>query len=207
MFKTQPQHNFQYKSSKYLNGTFDNCYKMKDFMKNIDKMAKEWVKEGYDPDKFKGDAFEFFVELLLMFHPNDSRMGIYDYEPNDPENDNGVDGFGRNFKGERAAIQIKYRSKTDKTLSGNKDSLNNLITNAMVHEFNIVMDPKDHKNYRHFIFTTADGLHWYTNNEVFKNRVKCFGLRDLRKIVDNNKPFWDSCREIIQQIMEGRNDS
>lgn len=206
MLRTQPQHNFQYKSSKYLNGTFGNCYDMKDFMKNINKMAKEWAKEGYDPDRFKGDAFEFFIELLLMLHPNDSRVGIYDYSPNDPEDDNGVDGLAKNFKGEAAAIQIKYRSRENSAISSNEDKLSNLTNSAMV-DFDIVLDPKDHKNYRHFIFTTASGLHWYTDGEVFKSRVKCFGLKDLRKLVDNNKPFWDSCREIIQQIMEGRNDS
>jgi hypothetical protein len=207
MFKTQPQHDFQYKSSKYLNGTFDNCYTMKDFMKNINKMAKEWEKqEGYDPDKFKGDAFEFFIELLLMLHPNDSRVGIYDYAPNNRASDNGVDGLAKNFKREEAAIQIKYRTRTDKALSSNENNLANLVSSAMT-DFDIIMDREDHKNYRHFIFTTADGLHWYTDNEVFKKRVKCFGLKQLKKLVDNNKPFWDSCREIIQQITDKRNAS
>ena len=144
-------------------------------------------------DKFKGDAFEFFIELLLMLHPNNSRVGIYDYTPNSRASDNGVDGLAKNFKREEAAIQIKYRTRTDKALSSNKNNLANLVSSAMT-DFDIIMDREDHKNYRHFIFTTADGLHWYTDNEVFKKRVKCFGLKQLKKLVDNNKPFWDRCR-------------
>ena len=44
----------------------------------------------------KGDAFEFFVELFLALHPTDNRVGVYNYKPNQ-ENDNGVDGVGINI--------------------------------------------------------------------------------------------------------------
>jgi|ETNvirnome_6_100_1030635.scaffolds.fasta_scaffold07767_3 hypothetical protein len=205
MFKTQPQHDFIYKSSDYLNGLFENCSAMKDFKRNINKLAKSWKKLGYDENKFKGDAFEHFIELLLMLHPNDSRLGLYDYKPNSPENDFGVDGTAKNFKGEECVIQIKFRSSS-KRLTVTDDRLTNLVSSGMIHH-NVIIDTDDPKNYRHFVFTNAPGLSHYTDNQMLSSRVKCFGHNDMKKLVDNNKPFWDMCREISNNQTKERNDA
>jgi hypothetical protein len=152
----------------------------------------------YDSNKYKGDAFEFFVEVFLALHPCDNRVGISNYIPNQ-ENDNGVDGIGLNIKNEKSVIQIKYRTNVSSQLETNKDNLSNLITDGMI-SHNVVVDSKNPKNYRHFIFTTADGLNFYTDQEMFKSKVRCFGYNDFRCLLDNNLMFWNKVRCIINNI-------
>ena len=190
------QHNFKTKSNS-LSRLFDNVSKISQLMRNIEKESIINPLR-YDPDKYKGDAFEFFVELFLYLHPTDNRVGVYNYKPNQ-ENDNGVDGTGVNIKGENSVVQIKYRTNVLKELSSNKDSLSNLITDGML-SHNVVADMENLKNYRHFVFTTATGLNFYTDKEMFKSKVKCFGYNDFRSLLDNNIVFWNKVREIVNSI-------
>jgi len=140
----------------------------------------------------------FFVELFLSLHPTDNRVGVYRYSPNQ-ENDNGVDGVGYNINNEKSVVQIKYRTNVRTELSSNKDSLSNLITDGMM-SHGVVADMNNTKNYRHFVFTTADGLNFYTDKEMFKSKVKCFGYNEFRSMLDNNFIFWDKIREIVSII-------
>lgn len=190
------EHNFQTKAHS-LPRLFEGVNKMSQLMRKIEQ---ESIIDPlrYDPDKYKGDAFEFFVELLLSLHPVDNRVGVYNYKPKQ-ENDNGVDGTGINIKGDNSVVQIKYRSNTQTELSSNKDSLSNLITDGML-SHNVVADMNNPKNFRHFVFTTADGLNFYTDKEMFKSKVKCFGYKDFRSMLDNNTVFWNKVREIVDII-------
>lgn len=187
------EHNFQTKSHS-LSRLFDGVSKMSQLMRKIEQESI-FDPLRYDPDKYKGDAFEFFVELFLSLHPVDNRVGVYNYKPKQ-ENDNGVDGTGINIKGDNSVVQIKYRSNTQTELSSNKDSLSNLITDGML-SHNVVADMNNPKNFRHFVFTTADGLNFYTDKEMFKSKVKCFGYNDFRSLLDNNLIFWNKVREIV----------
>jgi len=181
------------------------CHNLKDlFNPKINTLSKFMTKLEeqslldplrYDSDKYKGDGFEFFIELLLNLYSVDNRIGIYKYEPIQI-NDNGVDGIGLNINGNKCVIQIKYRSNTNDLLSSNKDNLSNLFSDGML-SHNVVSSEKD---IRHFIFTTAKGLHFYTEQEMFKNKVKCFGYNEIKQLVNNNFPFWDSCMEIINKL-------
>lgn len=189
------QHNFKTKAHS-LPQLFDGVNKMSQLIKSIDKQSL-LDPLRYDPDKYKGDAFEFFVELFLSLHPSDNRVGVYNYTPNQ-ENDNGVDGVGVNIKNEKCVVQIKYRSNTQLELSSNKDSLANLITDGML-SHNVVADMDNPKNFRHFVFTTANGLNFYTDVEMFKSKIKCFSYNDFRSLLDNNLVFWDKVREIVKQ--------
>jgi hypothetical protein len=158
----------------------------------------------YDPFKYLGDGFEFFVELFLYLHPTDNRVGVYNYEPTQ-ENDNGVDGIGVNIKGEKSVVQVKYRTNVLGFLTANEDHLSNMFSDGAVsHKVN--PDMNDPKNYRHFVFTTAEGLNFYTDQEMFKSKVKCFGYNDFRSMLDNNVIFWTSALEIVKEI-EAINES
>ena len=190
------QHNFKTKAHS-LKVLFNNVNKMSQLMRKIESEALLDTLR-YDVDKYKGDAFEFFVELFLALHPTDNRIGVYNYVPNQ-ENDNGVDGIGVNIKNEKCVIQVKFRSNTNSELTANKDSLSNLITDGMF-QHNVVADMNDSTNYRHFVFTTATGLNFYTDQEMFKSKVKCFGFNDFRSLLDNNVIFWDKVREIVNNI-------
>jgi hypothetical protein len=190
------QHNFKTKAHS-LPRLFDNVNKMYQLMRRIESEAVLDTLR-YDSEKYKGDAFEFFVELFLALHPTDNRVGVYNYKPNQ-ENDNGVDGICVNINNEKSVIQIKYRSNTQSELTANKDSLANLITDGML-SHNVVADMVNPKNFRHFVFTTATGLNFYTDQEMFKSKVKCFGYNDFRSLLDNNLIFWNKVREIINNI-------
>ena len=156
----------------------------------------------YESIKYIGDGFEFFVELLLALHQVDNRLGVYNYSPIQ-ENDNGVDGVGVNIKLEPCVVQVKYRSNTTTKLTATNDRLANLFSDGML-AHDVVSDNTDRKNFRHFVFTTAEGLHFYTDAEMFKGKVKCIGYKDLRTLVDGNLIFWNKCREIVKEIVESQ---
>lgn len=187
------EHNFKTKAHS-LTRLFDGVNKMSTLMRRIESEAIIDTLR-YDGEKYKGDAFEFFVELFLALHPTDNRVGVYNYKPNQ-ENDNGVDGIGVNINNEKSVVQIKYRTNVLTELSTNKDSLSNLITDGMM-SHSVVADMENSNNYRHFIFTTATGLNFYTDGEMFKSKVKCFGYNDFRCLLDNNQIFWGKVREIV----------
>jgi len=190
------EHNFKTKSHS-LPRLFEGVTKMSQLMRKIEQEAILDTLR-YDSEKYKGDAFEFFVELFLNLHPTDNRVGVYNYKPNQ-ENDNGVDGIGVNINNQKSVIQIKYRSNTQTELSSNKDSLANLITDGMM-THGVVADMENQKNFRHFVFTTATGLNFYTDQEMFKSKVRCFGINDFKSLLDNNIIFWNKVREIISNI-------
>jgi hypothetical protein len=113
------------------------------------------------------------------------------------KNDNGVDGYGINIVLETCAIQIKYRTNTKNLLTSTVDKLDSFITEALL-EKNILPS----KQYRNFIFTTAKGLHHYTDHENFRGTVKCFGYDEIRSLVDNNLHFWNFIQKEIVQFKE-----
>ena len=69
----------------------------------------------------------------------------------------------------------------------------------------ILDDNDDMQNFRHFVFTTAKNLHWFTDGGMFGGHLMCYGIDFLRELVDDNLAFWESCREIIQQKKEDGN--
>jgi hypothetical protein len=170
---------------------------MSTFMRKLEADAK-LDPLRYDPLKYVGDGFEFFVELFLSLHPCDNRIGVYNYSPTQ-ENDNGVDGVGVNIKGEKCVVQIKYRSNTQSFLTANEDHLSNMFSDGML-QHNVVSDNSDSKNYRHFVFTTADKLNFYTDQEMFKSKVLCIGYNEFRNLLDNNMIFWQKATEIVKNL-------
>lgn len=177
---------------------FDKTNKLSTFMRKLEKQSIiDPIR--YDPDKYVGDGFEFFVEILLKTHAYDNRIGITNYIPIE-EDDNGVDGIGYNIKGEKSVVQIKYRSNTGSFLSANKDHLNNMISDGMI-KHKVIIPEVNTDVPRHYVITTASGLHHYTDNENFKGFVHCIGHDQLRSLVDNNISFWNLCREISKKMV------
>jgi hypothetical protein len=190
------KHQFQTKSHN-LSGLFDKVNTLSKFMRSLE--AQSLIDPlRYDSQKYLGDGFEFFIELFLALHSVDNRVGVYNYKPNQ-ENDNGVDGTGVNILLEPSVVQVKYRSNTKDLLTATKDHLSNLFSDGML-AHNVIADTTNAKNYRHFVFTTADGLHFYTDQEMFKNKVKCIGYKELKGMIDNNLPFWEKVREVVKEI-------
>jgi hypothetical protein len=152
----------------------------------------------YDVNDYMGDAFEFFVELFLKIHDTDNRVGVYNYVPVPSHEDKGADGVGINIRKEKCVVQVKFRGNVDSLLTANEDHLSNLVTAGAL--MGISYDLENRKNYRHFVFTTANNLHFYTDEHMFEGQVYCFGIDKFREMVDNNPIFWDKCREIVSQL-------
>ena len=193
--KNKPSHTFLTKSHG-LKELFKNVTTLSKFMKNLEKQSI-LHETKYPTNDYLGDGFEFFIELFLMLHPNDNRIGVYGYQPTQ-ENDNGVDGIGTNIKNEKCVVQIKYRANIKTLLTATTDHLSNMFSDGML-EHGVVADIENKKNFRHFVFTTGEGLHFYTDNEMYKKKVKTFGFKEIKGIVDNNIPFWNNLREIINE--------
>lgn len=187
------EHSFRTKAHD-LPALFNGTRKFATFISKLEKQAELDI-HRYDRNKYVGDAFEFFVELFLKLHPTDNRVGLYNYVPVQ-DNDNGVDGIGVNILNQKSVAQIKYRSNNQQLLTANADHLSNMFTDGML-EHGVVADISDPKNYRHFIFTTAEGLHFYTDQEMYKSKVKCIGYNDFRSMLDNNVIFWTKATEIV----------
>lgn len=184
-----------------LKSLFDKTNKVSTFMNKLEKQSLI-NPDRYDSNKYKGDGFEFLVEILLKSHAYDNRLGITDYEPIEID-DNGVDGIGKNLVGEKCVVQVKYRSNKKSVLTANTDHLSNMISDGMI-QHKVVIAEDNTKCPRHYVITTANGLHHYTDNENFKGFVHCIGYDQLRSMLDNNLSFWNLCRSITDQILESK---
>ncbi len=194
--KITPTHVFITKAHN-LTALFEGTFKMSAFMRKLETQALQDPLR-YDPFKYVGDGFEYFVELFLMLHPVDNRVGVYDYSPVQ-EDDNGVDGTGVNINNEKCVVQIKYRSNTQSFLTANKDHLSNMFSDGML-KHDVISDNLKPKNYRHYVFTTAEGLNFYTDQSMYKSKVRCVGYKDFRKMLDNNMVFWKKAHELAQEL-------
>ena len=149
---------------------------------------------------YVGDAFEFFVELMFQIvGPSRKFGGIHDYEPQQ-ENDNGVDAICKNWDGEQSVIQIKYKSDSERVLTGNQDHLGNMVKEATL-KYRIIPHNQDKKETtKYFIITTGKSLHYYTDDEFFLNNVKCIGWKELTTLLDGNTGFWKKAEEIVKSL-------
>lgn len=173
---------------------FDGVIDWKGFDKRLHEVAEELQQlVGRDYLDTLGDGFELFIEGFIQLTQNDNRFGISNYTPVQSKDDYGVDGYGTNIRGERCAVQIKYRKNPTKLLTAQKDGLDSMVTEAL-HEGVLFGEGN---NYRHFIFTSAKGLNNKTSDNKFRNKVKDFGIDDIKTIVDNNPNFWDNIRKLI----------
>jgi hypothetical protein len=154
--------------------------------------------DRYDRDKYVGDGFEFLVEIFIHTTQYDNRLGITEYIPIQT-NDNGVDGVGVNLAGDKCVVQIKYRSNNQSFLTATKDHLDSMFTEGMI-SHDVVIPKVAESVPRHYVITTASGLHHYTDNEKFKGYVKCLGYDDLRAMLDDNLSFWNLCRKIASEF-------
>jgi hypothetical protein len=206
-----------------LNGLFYKTNKISTFMNKLEKQSILDTAR-YDSKKYLGDGFEFLVEILLKTHSYDNRFGITNYTPIQSD-DTGVDGLGLNLAGEKSVIQIKYKSNTTTHLTANTDHLSNMFSAAQTkygissinseietlkNNISLIGEKKVEKRInelekskkvkRHYVITTASGLHNYTDSEMYKNEVICIGFEDLRSLLDDNISFWNLCREISNDI-------
>jgi hypothetical protein len=189
------------KQTKYL---FDGVTNWKQFDKKLHEVAEELLQlvGGGLSEKDRqeiiqgvlGDGFEVFVEGFIKLTEIDPRFGISNYVPVPSKDDQGVDGYGYNIRGEYSAIQNKYKSNPTKRLIANTDNLNSMVAEGL--HYGIIYG--EGKNYKHFVFTSAKGLHFSADAIKFRGKVKCYGINEIKTIVDNNKNFWRNFRSLLK---------
>jgi len=176
--------NLCYNPNTLLNG----CVKLSTFMSRLNKQAAEDNGMGWTSDDYKGMAFEALIEVLINASPIDKRINIIDYEPANTSKhgrDMGRDGYGRSHNGNLHTTQVKYRSDCMADLT-TKDGISNFVANTL-------SDPV-YKDADMTIFTTAKNLNQVISEDMYHNRVRTLGYRDLTKLVDANTAFWDHFR-------------
>lgn len=183
------------------------CHSLSDLLKECnklntycDRLEKQSLKNpnSYDPDHYKGDGFEFFGEALIKLSPVDNRFGICKYIPGQkPEvnGDYGADGYGVGMNRFPATAQFKYRSDSSKLLTANDDKLSNFMVSSQ-NDYGVRFEDTNNM----IIITTAKGTHPDTEKNMLKGKVRTIGYKHLRKLVDNNIPFWDLFRELAGVI-------
>lgn len=183
-----------------LNG----CEKFATFRKRLEKQAKVRWPEPDDETaeektnrlgeqyKYKGDVFELFVEALIRLFPCDKRLGlIEDYQVVRGQ-DVGVDGHGVcGYNHKPFTVQVKYR-QYDHVLTANTDHLTNFTSASMMH-FGVDQkpDPTTQK-LNMLIVTCGDSLNFFTDHEMFGEKVNAICLKGIEQLVDNNPTFWKS---------------
>jgi superfamily II DNA or RNA helicase len=154
------------------------CYKI--------KILADKYQDIYDPDHFKGDALEMFVEYLVKTNASDNRIGVYEYKviaDTDTE-DVGVDGIGIGDNGNPATVQVKFRSG-DYVLTANNDHLSNFLT-ASWNDFQVPVE--NDKNM--LIITTGLKVDEQSREKMLKNKVRVLNRDDLRHMLDNRPEWW-----------------
>jgi len=188
------QHTFRKKYKSETIRVFEGVTNWLQFNKNLKSISNELSDSGYyDYLKAEGDIFEVFIEGLIYLLQNDNRVNISEYKPVRDHQDNGVDGYGLNSNGEKSVIQIKYKTNPTELLTAGGSNLDSMFTEASMEG----ILPGNGNNYRHIIFTSGKGLARYTEEQKFRGKVKCYGIKEIRSLVDNNIIFWDNLRKLI----------
>ena len=167
-----------------------DCNKLSTFCSRLEQQGAS------DPDRFPsneyvGDGFECFGEALIKLSPVDNRLGITDYSVATGQ-DTGVDGYGLGFNGRPATVQFKYRADGTRLLTANEDHLSNFIA-ASQNRYGVALN--DTMNM--LIITTAEGLNFFTEEQMLYKKVRCLGREHLRQLIDNNNAFWEKFRMLM----------
>jgi hypothetical protein len=178
-----------------LSGLVGNVRKVSTFMNRLEKQSVMFP-DRYDPEKYKGDGFEFLVEVMIKLMGIHPQIGISDYKVVLGNEDFGVDGVGKGVRSQTVTVQVKYRGKTDSVLTANKDHLSNFVMRSQM-EYKVDVFPAHEHEKNMLIITTADSLHHFTKEQMYMNSVRCIGYKDLRKMLDNNLIFWEKLEELV----------
>lgn len=158
-----------------------------------DHNIEEEVKLG--TMKFAGDLFEIFAEVFFLIYGKDNRVGVYDYLPVPAEDDNGVDGSGKNIEGGPCTVQVKFRNNSIYELKERDIKQFGLKS---ITDFNVDYNRQDSM----VIFTNCAGLHWYSESKVFTDLFRVINYESIKKLIDNNQAFWSSFEEIVTESVD-----
>lgn len=145
--------------------------------------------------KFTGDLFEIFAEVFFIQFQSDNRIGLFDYRTVPSEDDNGVDGFGKNINGLPCTVQVKFRGNPTYRLK-ERD------IKQFAYQSIIKYDVDHKRNDTMIIFTNCQGLHWYTESKVFDNKLRVINGKMISSLIDNNEGFWNNFKNIVKESIQ-----
>jgi len=190
--------NLYNKDSKIFDRIFNDTHLFSTLITKITKESKKWEKFSYTEKqgeyKMVGDLYEIFGEGFLKILGCDNRVGISNYKPEQDE-DCGVDGSGLGMNNRPLTVQIKFRSNNEKELT--QGDLNQFAFQSQ-NRFGVKQEDKDNM----VVFTSAKGLHYFTEGKVFLNKIRTIGYEDIRGLVDNNYPFWNAFKDYIKETIK-----
>ena len=169
------------------------CRTFKDFCQEINSISENYELYGYQDSvvedetlpgslKFRGDLFEIFAEIFFKINDADNRIGVFDYQPVQSHDDNGVDGISKNIDGVNTTIQVKYRMNPMYSLK-ERDIKQFAFQSILKYG----VDLKQDNNM--IVFTNCQGLHWYTDSNVFQNKLRAINGDMISRMIDNNEGF------------------
>ena len=170
------EHHFKntcYDIDKLLNGVTN----LNTFLNRLDKQCQE-NPAMWDPDKYKGDGFECFVEAIIKLNPTNTRINITNYHPSEVD-EMGIDGSGETFDGIPHEVQAKCSMNSQKYITETKENIAMFPSMALSKHMG--------KHIQMTLFTTAKDL--TPKLERFNNTVRTLGRRDIEKFV-NTPTFW-----------------
>jgi hypothetical protein len=178
-----------------------------DFLKELESISDLYEEYGYQDieleelksgkNKFIGDLFEIFAEVFFIQFKSDNRIGVFDYIPVASDDDNGVDGFGKNIIGLPCTIQVKYRGNPTYKLT--ERDIKQFGLQSII---NYSVDWK--RNDTMIVFTNCAGLHWYTESQVFDNKLRVINGEVIASLIDNNEGFWQTFKEIVTETIKDK---
>lgn len=167
---------------------------LKEFMKFIKKEALK-ITDDEESQVFKGDMLEILAEIFFKTFSNSPQVGLTNYEPVPLEKDYGVDGFGVNAAGKKCAVQIKYRSNPEDSVT--YPELARTYTSAVI-QLKIPLEGDDCL----YVFTTAFGV-THPCETVFGKKLRVISKDIISNEINNNVSFWDVAYKEIEETLLG----
>lgn len=163
------------------------------FISKLIKLGSKQNPDLYPPLKYMGDGWEFFAEFFFKFHNGDHTFTyVWDYEPNPPGSDNGIDGFGKStLDGSLATIQCKFVADPSKYLS-NQQNLGN-------HAASSLNEGWKHNGKNLICFTTAAGIH---RNNPYHDLALCLNRKLISRRVNDNVAFWTIFKQTVKENLK-----
>lgn len=179
----------------------DGVDTFEEFHKRMQKLPKEVYKnqpvyeETWIPEKIIGDSFEWFGEAFIKILGNDSRIGITDYRPIPPSDDEGCDGVGIGMNLLPAGVQFKEKGNPTHFVKNNDDHLGNFTDDAAgTYGVNLMTTTPNDSNLT--LITSGAGLHPYSATHGPGKRCRVINYTHLVMMLYKHQIFWNEFKKL-----------
>jgi len=196
-----------YTTSNDLEYIYTNNASFEDFENKLEEKASLQFSDK-ERREYLGDGFEFFVDVFVNMHLDNPKIGLSSYSRNEIneegdivfEEDYGVDGVGKNLRGDKAVVQVKYKAVRmtadgEVKLCGNRDHLSNMYLQGP--DYGVVPDLENPDNKRHIIITNVKNVNDMTRK--YHKRTHFVTRRVFTEMLKDNLTFWEAAYAAIKK--------